>query len=378
MRLRRDYREERAEIAGRLAERIDSLVRELLPGGIYGKGRREWRVGSLAGEPGGSLVVCLSGPWRGRWKEFNGEDATKGYGDALDLVVRLEGGGDFLTGLARAKQRLGYTEISDDERKRWRARQRQRQAVAARQQQRDEAARRARAWEIFEKARRVVAGDLVDRYLIGRGIKLAALGRVPSALRFHPSLWAADNCFLPAMVAAVTNGEGEFCAVHRTFLQVTGSRVTKAEIDGDDANKKLLGPSAGGSIKLWRGVSGKGWVDMPLHETVLLSEGIEDLLSALLIAEIGFTSRNGRQRIVPAADLRGVVGLGLSFMRIVELPARVERVVILAQRDPVGSNAQHGLEAVIQRFRLEGREVLLLPPPAWSGVKDLNDLAQRL
>ena len=117
---------------------------------------------------------------------------------------------------------------------------------------------------------------------------------------------------------------------------------------------------------------------MPLHETILLSEGIEDLLSALQIAEVGLRSRSGRLQYVAACELRGVVGVSLSFMQRIELPAEVERVVVLAQRDAADSPARRGLDAVIERFRQQRREVLLLPPPAWPGLKDLNDLAQRL
>jgi hypothetical protein len=377
MRSRRDFRQERAEIAGRLAEQADSLARELFPNGQYRNNRREWHVGSLAGERGqhgGSLVIWLKRRRRGKWKEFGG---VIQYGDMLDLLVRIEGGGDFLKGLHAAKQRLGLADISSEERKRWRARAAKRAAAEAQQAQREAAANSARAREIFDLARPVVRGDLVARYLEGRGISLSQLGRVPNALRFHPRLWAAPDCFLPAMVAAVTDGKGEFCSVHRTFLRVDGGRVTKAET-GDDANKRLLGPSAGGSIKLWRGVSRKSWANMPLHETILLSEGIEDLLSALQIAEVGLRSRSGRLQYVAACELRGVVGVSLSFMQRIELPAEVERVVVLAQRDAADSPARRGLDAVIERFRQQRREVLLLPPPAWPGLKDLNDLAQRL
>jgi Protein of unknown function (DUF3987)/Bifunctional DNA primase/polymerase, N-terminal len=69
------------KIATGLADRIESLCRELLPNGrIEGK---NWAVGSVNGEAGESMKVCLIGENRGLWLDF----ADEGWkGDALDLV----------------------------------------------------------------------------------------------------------------------------------------------------------------------------------------------------------------------------------------------------------------------------------------------------
>jgi hypothetical protein len=69
------------KIALGLADRIESLCRELLPAGrIQGK---DWAVGSVSGEAGQSLKVCLVGEHRGLWLDH----ADEGWrGDALDLV----------------------------------------------------------------------------------------------------------------------------------------------------------------------------------------------------------------------------------------------------------------------------------------------------
>src|SRR5947207_14587827 len=68
------------EIALMLAARADVLVLDLLPGG-HREGH-EWRCGSVAGEPGDSLGVHLTGTKSGRWADFS----TDQKGDALDLV----------------------------------------------------------------------------------------------------------------------------------------------------------------------------------------------------------------------------------------------------------------------------------------------------
>src|SRR5262245_52907803 len=77
-------------LSEQLGDRIDQLARELLPNGSYGPGRRTWRCGSIAGEPGQSLCIWLDGPKRGRWRDY----AAGNGGDALDLVAAIACSGD--------------------------------------------------------------------------------------------------------------------------------------------------------------------------------------------------------------------------------------------------------------------------------------------
>ncbi len=76
------------EIANMLADRIESLCRQLLPppAGHYASSRSEWRIGSLAGEKGKSLSVRLK-QRPGQWYDF----CTGEHGDALDLVGAVLG-----------------------------------------------------------------------------------------------------------------------------------------------------------------------------------------------------------------------------------------------------------------------------------------------
>src|SRR5437868_9020921 len=73
------------DIAHMLAGRIDRLVGDLLPAG-HREGH-EWRCGSVAGEPGNSLGVHLTGTKAGVWSDFS----TGQKGDALDLVREVLG-----------------------------------------------------------------------------------------------------------------------------------------------------------------------------------------------------------------------------------------------------------------------------------------------
>ncbi len=67
------------EVAHRLAGNAEAVAMRLLPGGQ--REGREWVCGSVAGESGKSLKVCLSGERAGLWADFAGGDS----GDLLDL-----------------------------------------------------------------------------------------------------------------------------------------------------------------------------------------------------------------------------------------------------------------------------------------------------
>lgn len=67
------------ELSGRLAQNAQVVAAMLLPGGK--KQAHEWVAGSLAGEPGDSLKVHLSGRKAGVWSDF----ATGEAGDLIDL-----------------------------------------------------------------------------------------------------------------------------------------------------------------------------------------------------------------------------------------------------------------------------------------------------
>ncbi len=67
------------DISQKLSDNIDGALSQLLPNG-RARGR-EYHVGSTQGEPGDSLLVCLSGPKKGVWSDFS----TGEGGDLLDL-----------------------------------------------------------------------------------------------------------------------------------------------------------------------------------------------------------------------------------------------------------------------------------------------------
>lgn len=73
------------ELSERMSNQAESLATYLLPNGK--RRGREWKVGSVDGEEGDSLSVCVQGAKCGVWKDFHG---GKG-GDMLDLWMAVRG-----------------------------------------------------------------------------------------------------------------------------------------------------------------------------------------------------------------------------------------------------------------------------------------------
>ena len=88
------------ELSDALAKDAANIAAYLLPDGK--KAGKEWKVGSVNGEPGDSLSVCVSGAKAGVWKDF----ASGAGGDLLDLWMAVRGG-TLSEVMADAKQRMG-------------------------------------------------------------------------------------------------------------------------------------------------------------------------------------------------------------------------------------------------------------------------------
>lgn len=175
-------------------------------------------------------------------------------------------------------------------------------------------------------------GTLVEAYLRSRCITIAA----PPSLRFHPSLWHSAGITLPAMTGLVATGDGNRpIGIHRTWISPDG--CGKAAIEG---NKKLLGPSRGGAVRLG-----------PVASPLLIGEGIETSLSAM-----------------QATGHPAWAALSTSGMRALVLPRDVREVIILADGDPPGEVAARSAAA---RWAAEGRSVRIARAPEGH---DFNDL----
>jgi twinkle protein len=92
------------EVNDRLVDMVDSVACHLLPNGKREGGN--WCSGSVAGEPGHSLKVCINGARAGLWSDFSSN--SKG-GDLLELWVQTKGI-SFIEALKEAKEFAGITD----------------------------------------------------------------------------------------------------------------------------------------------------------------------------------------------------------------------------------------------------------------------------
>lgn len=229
-----------------------------------------------------------------------------------------------------------------------------------------EAMKREEARAIWLAGRPIERGDPVWRYLLGRSIDLALVGRVPGALRFHPRCWHKKlERHFPAMVAAVSDDSAEaggHLATHCTFLQVTADAVMKIPAADKRLQRRCYGSYRGGSIKLTRGASGKPWRQAPPGDKSVSGEGIEDTLTGAML--------------LPTH--RSFAGVSGGNYKNILLPGNIGEVVLLYQNDHPrkadGTPLPNWWDRAAAHFHAQGRKVGRLRPPVF--VKDINEFAQ--
>ena len=191
-----------------------------------------------------------------------------------------------------------------------------------------EAKTKARARSAWDQGQQL-AGTNGEAYLRSRGITCA----LPDTLRWLPDAYhGPSGAFSSAMVADVQPTGG----IHRTFFTKQGVRLPKS-------NKMMLGPCAGGAVRLSESIG-------PL----VVCEGIEtglSLLSGLL---------DGQHGVWAALSTSGIKGLSL--------PPRPGRLIIAADGDEPGREAAASLARSAHAL---GWEVSLIPAPEG---RDWNDV----
>ena len=191
----------------------------------------------------------------------------------------------------------------------------------------------------FATAKPIERGDLADRYLRSRGV---ALEQYPAALRLHPALRHSESQQMwPCLVAKVTARDGRLTTLHRTFLDQQSA--DKAPIE---PVRKLLGPMRGGAVRLFD----------PGGDTLLVGEGVETVLSALVLSAWSYT---------------GWAAISTSGLVSLHVPDRFRRVVIAADNDANGAGLR-AAKTLAKRLRAAGRRVDICPPPKigidWNNV----------
>ena len=343
-----------------LTDRAEDLARTLLPNGR--RHGHEWRCGSLAGEAGQSLSVNIGPSRPGVWQDFS---SVEDKGDAFDLVAKCLFNGDKKQAMAWSISWLGLDDMSPERFKQNRRQAKQRSAERAKLDRKEEAKTRANAKKLWLDASPDILGSPVDLYLKGRGIDISKLEYVPRSIRFASSLREPSNgvCY-PAMVTGFNGVDGNFAAVHRTFLHIhPGGHLTKAAVP---CPKMVLGRFKGGCIRLWRGEdvnpeTGEvkrvaSWGKIKGSARLTIVEGIEDGLTVALAAP-------GR---------RVAVSVTLGHLAGMLLPKCFTEITIVGDNDDPDSQAATALADAIAGFQRQGRKVFLSRAP--EGFKDLNDL----
>jgi hypothetical protein len=306
-------------VALKLAEQVDALVTELLPSARRNGGY--WSIGNLAGDAGSSLYIHRSGAKVGKWTDT----ATGQFGDLLDLVNEVKGGGrDMPFAIRWAMEWLRIepaTGASTETRPRH---------IPPAQTAEDEAAIGA-ARGLFQRAK-PTTGTLTEVYFNSRGIDgpLRPSIRFMGALTHYPT-----NQALPAIVAAISGTDRKVTAVQRIYLRQDGRG--KADV-GDP--KLTVGRMLNGACRLAAATSELG-----------LSEGIETGLSAMQMHGVPVWAACG------------------SRMDAVAVPDDVEHLVIFGDNGVPGVNAAE--RAAIKHAR-GGRSIEIAYPP--DDLKDWNDV----
>ncbi|RWQ57820.1 AAA family ATPase [Mesorhizobium sp.] len=177
-----------------------------------------------------------------------------------------------------------------------------------------------------------------NAYLQGRGIK-----RSPPTLKLvdRGTMSAIAGTKLPAMIAPITNKDGQIVAAHVTYLTADA----KKNAVGKNGNVRRMHGKAGGELVVLK--------EPDPEKPFIVGEGIETVLSAMQIS--GFP---------------GGAATSAGSMEKLRLPKAAE-YIIAADNDPPGLKAAAALAG---RLRLEGRPVRVAIPKS-KGL-DWNDVLQ--
>lgn len=185
------------------------------------------------------------------------------------------------------------------------------------------------------------AGDQSAQYLAARGFEFRNFSSI--SLKTHPGLkyWLDAKKYLgpyPAMIAAISNGEGKIVALHRTYVK----NGKKADVD---MPKKTLGKlDAGCAIRLY-----------PAKDILGVAEGIETSIAAHRIYKIPFWP------LISAGQ-----------MERFEWPAGIRRLVVCGDND-AGFAGQKSAFALAHRAAMKGLDVeVIIPPDPGTDMADIK------
>jgi hypothetical protein len=195
------------------------------------------------------------------------------------------------------------------------------------------------------KAVRSIRGTLAERYLVHiRNIDIDQLIELDDVLRFAPDCpFGGDRspCLIALVRDIVTDAPK---AIQRTAL---GS-------DGRKIDRRSLGPTKGGAIKLWE--------DAEVTYGLVIGEGMETVAAAATRIDHRSTLLQPAWALIDSANLSGFPIL-----------AGIEALTILVDHDANGVG-QKAADACERRWLEAGREVTQLTPKTLD--LDFNDIVR--
>lgn len=312
-----------------------------------------------------SFTIWTAGAAIGAWKDHRDDGPGGSRGDIIDLVSYLNGWWERpRKGRAEALRWLTATldleRVPPEQLAADRARARREQAARVKQHDEALADKQARAFALWLAATPLAIGSWADEYLRARSIYLDRLPRGPRGGERTPSILrelaahrhSESGQELPCLVAGCVDQAGRITAVHRTFLARDGhwkANVTPV--------KKVWPAFAGLVIPLWRGesrLSVRLAGAAGLRETLVLTEGIEDGLSAALAAP----------------QFRTWAFISLGNLGNVTLPDCIDSVILHRQNEWENRQAVVAFDRGKAALERQGRPVVEVH--AMHG-KDLND-----
>lgn len=279
------------EIRDRLSSQAAQIYPWLFPNALMSRDKRSLRCADLSGRAPrneGSAIIHLAGPRAGTGHDF----ATKDHAGPIDLVKWATG----LTGVPLFQECARLVGLDA-------------MRPAPKWQQQRQETKRAEPRDVSLDIARIraecepLAGTLGETYLAGRGLKDPA----SPDLLFHPDLtdFETRRGYF-GIVATVRNGAGEPTGIHRTFLTDDGTGKAAP-------GRKMLGPVAGGSVRLWPILDG----------SLGIAEGIETALAVM--------------RIFPSVSCWAA--LSADNVARFECPAGVEDVTVYRDAGEAGEKA---------------------------------------
>jgi hypothetical protein len=178
----------------------------------------------------------------------------------------------------------------------------------------------------WQSSRKVVDGDLVQRYFLNRGLQTKV---IPECIRFRPRCRISGITgleFLPAVVVRIDSPEGLISTCLRIYLTKDGCKA-----NFPNPKRLLSSPAKGSAIRL----------GLPTKE-LGICEGLET----------GLAIQND-------TDLPVWCSSSAATMPTLQIPRRVERVFIFADHDNAGLRAAEQLAA---RLNVSGIITQVLVP----------------